>query len=98
MLRHREQKGPLSLSHYPVTLLCFHWQSRSPHRSVLRGLRKAPNTWGVTPVEGVMMEKATRRGKHESMGRRRRGMEQMWGDEGEKNKLYLLFCKKFVQV
>lgn len=41
MLRHGEKRGPLSLSHYPVTLLCFHWHGGRPHCSVLRGLHNA---------------------------------------------------------
>ena len=99
MLRCREQRGPLSLSHYPVTLLCFHWQSRGPHRSVLRGPRNA------TLAE-------SNPGRSSDDGEGRRGEENMkdweeveerdgadvgarWGKEIS-NVIHLLFCKNFV--
>lgn len=84
-LRHREQRGPLSRSHYPVTLLCFHWHGRSPHCSLLRGLRNAPNIWRVTPVGGVMMEKAMSRGKMKEWEEEERNGADV-GTHGEKNK------------
>lgn len=78
MLRHREKRGPLSLSHYPVTLLCFHWHGRRPHRSVLRGLHNATVESNPSRTsddrEGDMERK-----KYERLGSG--DMEQMLVDE-----------------
>lgn len=56
------------------------------------------NTWRVTPVGGVMMEKAMRRGKHERMGGGGgKEWSRCWHMRGKKisNSIQLLFCKKF---
>lgn len=92
----RTERSSLPLSHYPVTPLCFPWQGRSPHRSVLLcGLRNTPNTWRVTLVGGVMMEKVTRRGKHERKGGGGGGGGEGWSRCGCMwATLYLLLSKK----
>lgn len=78
MLRHVEKRGPLSLSCY--TLL---FSLAKPPPALLSATWAAQrNTWRVIPVGGVMMEKATRREKHERM--EGGGMSRCWCTRGTK--------------
>lgn len=68
VLRHGEQRGPS----FPLSLSCYTlvFSLAEPSAAPLCCYvgRATQNTWRVTPVGGVMMEKATRGGEHERMG------------------------------
>lgn len=79
MLRHVEKRGPLSLSCYTLV-----FSLAKPLPALLSATWAAQrNTWRVIPVGGVMMEKATRREKHERM-EGGGGMSRCWCTRGTK--------------